>query len=195
MPKLRPSKLLWLAAAFAALSAVSAPQMAAAQRGSVDISRPFTGQRPFQLDVHGGFTWYGLGMASGVRFGIPILNNGFVPSINNAVYINFGIDTYYVRWGDPNCGPGRHCYGFGLGFPVALHWEFYFNEHWSAFAEIGAQFFLDPWFFNGHGFDVHDGGYWFLAAVGGSFHVTDWFLLTVRVGTPYASFGLTFQFG
>ena len=124
MPKLRPSKLLWLAAAFAALSAVSAPQMAAAQRGSVDISRPFTGQRPFQLEVHGGFTWYGLGMASGVRFGIPILNNGFVPSINNAVYINFGIDTYYVRWGDPNCGPGRHCYGFGLGFPVALHWEF-----------------------------------------------------------------------
>src|SRR5688500_19221741 len=28
--------------------------------------------------------------ASGVRFGIPIVNNGFIPSLNNAVYINFG---------------------------------------------------------------------------------------------------------
>ena len=31
--------------------------------------------------------------------------------------------------------------------------------------------------------------------VGGSFHITDWFLLTLRVGTPYIAFGMTFQFG
>lgn len=90
----RTSKLLWLAAAFAAIAAVSAPDAAYAQRGRVDIRTPHTGSRPFQLDVHAGFTWWGVGFASGARFGIPILNNGFVPSINNAVYINFGADFY-----------------------------------------------------------------------------------------------------
>ncbi len=196
----RTSKLLWLAAAFAALTAVTAlgaPQVAQAQSSGMDINRPFTGQRPFQLDIHAGFTWWGLGFASGARFGIPILNNGFVPSLNNAVYINFGIDAYYLHWNDPNCGPGHNCYGFGLGFPVALHWEFYFNDNWSAFVELGAQLFISPWVFTGRGnFGVYgdEAGLWFVGAVGGSFHVNEWFLLTLRVGTPYVSFGLTFQF-
>lgn len=193
MPNTRSSKLLCLALVFAAVSALSAPQAAQAQSGNVDIQQPFNGQRPFQLDIHAGFTWWGVGFASGARFGIPILNNGFIPSLNNAVYINFGVDFYYVRWaydGGCNCWD----YGVGLGFPVALHWEFYFNENWSAFAEVGFQFFLDPWFFNGGPFDVHDAGYWVLAAVGGSFHINENFLLTLRVGNPYAAFGLTFQF-
>ncbi|HEY8427712.1 MAG TPA: hypothetical protein VIL20_05030 [Sandaracinaceae bacterium] len=193
----RTSKLLWLAAAFAAIAAVSAPDAAYAQRGRVDIRTPHTGSRPFQLDVHAGFTWWGVGFASGARFGIPILNNGFVPSINNAVYINFGADFYWTRW-YRNCRGPNDCYweyGFGLGFPVALHWEFYFNENWSAFVELGFQLFFHPRFWNGEPYDVYEAGYWFLGAVGGSFHVTEWFLLTLRVGTPYVSFGMTFQFG
>src|SRR5688572_32059960 len=32
------------------------------------------------------------------RFGIPILHNGFVSSINNAVYINFGADLYWIGY-------------------------------------------------------------------------------------------------
>lgn len=199
MPNLRTSKLLWLAAAFAALTALSTPQAAHAQSGHVDINRPFSGQRPFQLDIHAGFTWWGWGFASGARFGIPIVQNGFIPSLNNAVYINFGIDAYYLRWwgGPGGCGPGNNCYGFGLGFPVTLHWEFYFNDNWSAFVELGAQLFISPWVFNGGDFGIYgdEAGLWFVGAVGGSFHVNEWFLLTLRVGTPYVSFGLTFQFG
>ena len=164
--------------------------------GATDIGTPFTGQRPFQLDIHGGFAWWGVGAATGVRFGVPILQNGFVSQINNAVYINFGVDFYWIRRGCNNLPGGAfNCdYGPGVGIPVTLHWEFYFNENWSAFAEVGFQFFMHPQFFNNGRYEVYDGGYWFLAALGGSFHINENVLLTLRVGTPYAAFGVTFQF-
>jgi hypothetical protein len=187
---MRKSKLLWLAPILAAAVYVGeAPSVAEAQ-SAVDINTPFTGQRPFQLDVHAGFTWYGVGLATGARFGIPILNNGFIPTLNNSVYINFGFDFYYVRCG---CRDDNY-YGFGFGIPVALHWEFYFNENWSAFAEVGFQIFFHPRYIDGQPYDPYDAGYWFLVAVGGSFHVTDFFLITVRLGNPYVAGGITFQF-
>ncbi|HJL16569.1 MAG TPA: hypothetical protein RMH99_12980 [Sandaracinaceae bacterium LLY-WYZ-13_1] len=187
------ARLLSLAAALAAAGALAAPASAEAQR--VDIETPFTGERPFQLDVHAGFTWWGVGFASGVRFGIPVVHNGFVESINNAVYLNFGADFYFIRSYAYDCGRGR-CweYGPGFGFPVTLHWEFYFNDDWSAFAELGAQFFVHPRWIDGNGWDWREPGAWFIWTVGGSYHVSESFLLTLRVGSPYVAFGLTFQF-
>lgn len=190
------SKLLWLAAAFTVVTTLgAAPQLAEAQSRSVDINTPFTGQRPFQLDIHGGFTWWGVGAATGARFGIPLLQNGFISSINNAVYLNFGVDFYWMRW-RLHPGDNRYWdYGAGLGFPVALHWEFYFNESWSAFAELGVNVFLHPVLFHEGHFDPYDAGHWILAQAGGRFHINEWFTLTLRVGNPYVSFGITFLLG
>jgi len=168
-----------------------APNNADAQ----DINTPHTGSRPFQLDLHAGFTWHGVGAASGVRFGIPLMENGFIGTLNNAVYLNFGADFYWVQWRDRGRGNGWD-YNWGMGFPVTLHWEFYFSESWSAFAEIGAQFYVHPEWLHGNGrFEVRQWGQWFIAAVGGSWHITPNFALTVRVGNPYVAAGLTFQFG
>jgi hypothetical protein len=123
-----------------AIVAASVGAMPAAARADHDIRTPFHGTRPYQLDFHAGLSWYGFGFAGGARFGIPILHNGFIPSLDNAVYINFGGDFYFV---DDRCfGGGGGCnreYRFALGFPVALHWEFYFDDTWSAFAELGFQ--------------------------------------------------------
>ena len=162
------------------LGLASASVTAEAQ-SSVDIRRPHTGSRPFQLDVHGGFSWWGVGFASGVRFGIPLVNNGFVDSINNAVYLNFGADFYWVRWRRNGSDWDYHA---GLGLPISLHWEFYFNERWSAFAEVGAQFFLHPEFVRSGRYEVYELGYWFIWTVGGSLHLTENVLLTLRVGSP-----------
>lgn len=187
-PLLNRSRAILFAATLAVTSLAGSVDTAHAQ--GVDINRPFTGHRPFQLDLHGGFTWWGWGAATGVRFGIPIVDNGFISSINNAIYINFGVDFYWIRW-RPN---GRDWdYNYGFGFPVTLHWEFYFNDNWSAFIELGGQFFIHPRWINGEKFDAYDAGHWFVAQAGVSFHVNDWFLLTLRVGTPYVAFGLTFQ--
>ncbi|MCB9594153.1 MAG: hypothetical protein H6719_15585 [Sandaracinaceae bacterium] len=178
--------------------ALCAPGNAEAQSGRSYIERPHTGGRPFQLDIHGGFTWWGVGAATGIRFGIPLVENGFVDSINNAVYLNFGFDFYWIRWRCQSLGMGN-CnnwdYNAGFGFPVTLHWEFYFSENWSAFAEVGGQFFIHPAWWDHGNFDWREPGMWFVWTVGGSFHVSENFLLTLRVGSPYIAFGLTFQFG
>lgn len=190
----RSSKLLWLAAAFSMFAAFSAPSAAEAQRRAVDIGTPHTGDRPFQLDIHGGFTPWGVGAATGARFGIPLLANGFIPSINNAVYLNFGVDFYWMRyrWRDDGRGNRHWNYGAGFGFPITLHWEFYFNENWSAFAEIGANVFLHPNLFYDDRHFHASWEHWFIAQVGGRFHINEWFALTLRVGSPYFSFGVTF---
>lgn len=155
--------------------------------GGTNIRQPFSGgRRPFQLDVHGGFSHFGLGVATGARFGIPIVQNGFVRSINNAVYINFGVDFYFVKHGNDAYAPG-------LGIPVTLHWEFYFTDRWSAFAELGVNVYIHPNLFRGHGWDWSP-GHWVVGAVGGRFHINRVIALTLRLGNPYSAFGVTFMF-
>lgn len=184
------------------LAAAGGAQLAAPATAHADhdINTPFTGTRPFQLEFHGGFTWYGYGFAGGARFGIPIVHNGFIGTLDNAIYLNFGVDAYFVRFYG-RCGAGG-CfdqYAFALGIPVALHWEFYFSDNWSAFAEIGFQFFLPPslWNYGDWEYGGPNGGWigqWIIAGVGGSFHISDAFALTARLGNPYISFGVEFLF-
>lgn len=170
-------------------------------RADHDIQTPFTGTRPFQLELHGGLAWYGFGFAGGARFGIPLMQNGFISSLDNAVYVNFGGDFYFVD--DYGCyarNPGEPCHGhayrFAVGFPVALHWEFYFSDMWSAFAELGLQVFLPPsLFYRGYIEYNEHVGQWVIAAVGGSLHLGEVLSLTARIGNPYVSFGITLNLG
>lgn len=169
-----------------ALSMTLVPSEAMAEGGGgTNIRTPFTGDRPFQLDIHGGFSHFGVGVATGARFGIPIIDNGFVRSINNAVYINFGADFYFVKHGND--------YAPGLGIPVALHWEFYFTDRWTVFAELGVNIYIHPNLFRGHGWDWSP-GHWILGAIGGRFQINRVIALTLRLGNPYSAFGVTFMF-
>jgi hypothetical protein len=169
----------------------AAPTVAHAEH---QIGTPFTGTRPYQLDIHGGLSWYGLGLDTGVRFGIPIVHNGFVDSIDDAVYINFGFELYYANEGWDAATP-RYYVGFGI--PVMLHWEFYFNDTWSAFAELGFQVYFPPAFVHGeagHGNYYVEAGGWVIAQVGGTLHFNEAIGLTLRIGNPYVAIGVTFQF-
>jgi hypothetical protein len=184
------TKHLPLALALVLATAGGSTLMPSTAHADHEIGTPFTGNRPFQLDVHAGLLWYGIGFAAGARFGIPIMHNGFVSSIDNAVYLNFGADFYYLDTYDDMLN--RH-YGAGFGIPVTLHWEFYFNDTWSAFAELGFQVFFHPRFFeNGHFYA--DAGAWIIGMVGGSLHFSEAIALTLRFGNPYVALGVTFQF-
>lgn len=185
------SRLVALVSVAFALT-LSSTALTSTARADHDIRSPYTGNRGFQLDFHGGFTWYGTGVAAGARFGIPLVHNGFVPTLDNAVYLNFGLDLYYMN-DTFDCTSCIDNYGFGFGVPVALHWEFFFNDTWSAFAEIGAQFVAHPYWFR-HGQFRSDPGQWFLAAVGGSLHFSEAFSLTLRVGNPYVALGVVISF-
>ncbi|MBN2528724.1 MAG: hypothetical protein JXR76_20205 [Deltaproteobacteria bacterium] len=149
------------------------------------VGTPFEGERPRVFDLHVGMAYYDIGMASGGRFGIPIVHNGFVPRINNSVYINFGADFYLVRYRNEAHG--------ALGIPIALHWEFYFSEKWSAYGEAGINIFFHPSLFQGDGW-TRSPERWIAGSIGGRFHINEAVALTLHVGNPYSSFGVLFKF-
>ena len=163
-----------------ALAALSLPQLAGAQ----EIDQPHTGGRPVTLDLHAGFAWYGNGLALGGRIGIPIVDNGFVKTINNSVYINFGADFYYAEYYNGNNFEERSA---ALGIPVSMQWNFYFTPEWSAYGEVGVNLYV-------HNGDFRPGPYWGIGAVGGRYHFGESAALMLRLGSPYSSFGFELSF-
>jgi hypothetical protein len=154
------------------------------------------------LGVGGVYGFYGgeagLGFIPGVRIGIPIVENGFIPKINNSVAISFGFDPIYYS----GCwfGPGS-CSAWYIELPVTMQWNFYVAQHWSVFGEPG--FFLyhgfySDCFFNGNrDFCGAPNGYaqtGVLPAfyVGARYHFSDHVTLTMRVGYPTFSIGVSF---
>jgi hypothetical protein len=101
----------------------------------------------------------------GFRGTIELVDNGFVSSINNTVGIGFGAD-----WAKDH-----------FRVPVVMQWNFWLSRNWSVFGEPGAL--LDF----GKKTQPHPAIY-----VGGRFHFTDRITLTMRVGHPTASVGVSF---
>lgn len=144
----------------------------------------------------------GDGWGAGFRGTIELLKNGFIPKLNNSVGIGFGLD--YVRydgWGGPRgyceervSGPAgapicRRISSGGYGdvnyfyVPVVMQWNFWLHRQWSVFGEPGVALYVA----DGHvKFDP------FVLYVGGRFHITDRVALTLRLGYPTFSFGVSF---
>jgi hypothetical protein len=134
------------------------------------------------------------GFGLGARFSIPIVKNGFVPSINNSVAIGFGGDWLHYH------GP---CYDVGdanyLFFPVVMQWNFFVAKQWSVFGEPGLVIY--------HGFfDYCAGapagsncgnptstGVDFAFFLGGRYHFNEHVALVLRIGYPTFSFGVSFM--
>lgn len=158
------------------------------------IRQPGQHDHSIEIEVHGVLNWWGWGwghawsggFGAGVRVGIPIMNNGFVSSINNDVRINFGADI--VHW------PNWNGWGFwysSIYAPVALQWNFYFTQRFSLFAEAG----LSPAIFIDHSGNCGRGGFcpgwnwWYLypgTAVGFRVHGSGdgYPSFTLRLGFP-----------
>ena len=105
---------------------------------------------------------------AGFRGTVVIVQNGFVSSINNSVGITFGADFFFHR--------------SRIYFPVAMQWNFWLTTHWSVFGEPGISFTtkdndIDP-----------------ILMVGGRYHFTEKVALTMRIGYPAASVGVSFLF-
>ena len=106
----------------------------------------------------------------GFRGTVIVLDNGFVPRINNSVGIGFGGDFFF-----------RSSTFF---IPVVMQWNFWLSTHWSVFAEPGIGFAANP---EGNANVVHFAGY-----AGGRFHFNDRISLTMRLGYPSLSIGVSF---
>jgi len=102
----------------------------------------------------------------GFRGTLELVDNGFVSSINNTVGIGFGAD-----W-------TRHHFRV----PVVMQWNFWLSRNWSVFGEPGGL--ID---FTDDRTRVHPAFY-----AGGRFHFNDRISLTLRVGHPVSSVGVSF---
>jgi hypothetical protein len=197
---MRTNALLFL---IAATTAVSMGTATPARAESI-IKNP--GDHPnysVELEPHLNLGWarggYG-GFAPGVGFraSIPIVDNGFVKTINNNVAISFGFD--WLRYGGCRYWYGRrnyHCGASYFVFPVAMQWNFWLTEKWSVFGEPGLQVYHAT--FDGFTCDPVLGcptrtSIDFAFYAGGRFHFNDTVALTMRLGYPNASVGVSFLF-
>jgi len=138
----------------------------------------------------------GNGIGLGFRGTIPIVHNGFIPSINNSVGIGFGIDFVHYGYGHDRC---RRFNSFGecvdrdanrldaIWLPVVMQWNFFLSRNWSVFGEPGLAFRYES---NGDASrlrvePVH-------MYVGGRFHFSETVTLTMRLGYPTFGVGVSF---
>jgi hypothetical protein len=109
----------------------------------------------------------------GFRGTIELHDNGFISSINNTVGLTFGMDWL----------------GKGVWIPVAMQWNFWLSRNWSVFGEPGVAIRVGEGF-KGRG--PNRGIDWLAIWVGGRFHFTDRITLTMRLGRPTISVGVSF---
>ncbi|WP_437569518.1 hypothetical protein [Sorangium sp. So ce542] len=114
----------------------------------------------------------------GFRATIELADPAFIPRLNNTVGISFGLDF-------TNCTYCRR--DFTIWSPVTMQWNFFFNDKWSAFADLGAVLRTDG-FYDEVWFD-------FVTMVGGRYHFNDDISLTMRIGYPFFSVGVSFFTG
>ena len=137
----------------------------------------------------------GTGFGVGFRGTVELVDNGFISSINNTVGLGFGVD--WVRYGDSNvpcpkttsgqcrdANPDRSLYS--LSIPVTMQWNFWLSRNWSVFGEPGVSLRYVNKGNDSFNFDP------FVVWLGGRYHFQDRVTLTMRVGYPVFSVGVSF---
>jgi hypothetical protein len=135
------------------------------------------------------------GYGAGVRIGIPIVQNGFVPSINNSVAISFGAELVhydYCFW------KGFNCSANALVMPVAMQWNFFVAPKWSVFGEPGVflwKGFLSNPCGNAAVCGQEPSSFAMRPALylGGRYYFSEHVTLTMRIGYPTFSVGVSFM--
>jgi hypothetical protein len=160
-----------------------------------------------ELEPHAALGWghlyRGNGFGLGLRLGIVIVQNGFIKSINNSVAISFGAD--WIRYGGCYYYDNRNRYEYGCGasyftFPVTMQWNFWLSTHWSVFGEPGLYVYHGVYDDYCTGRNDRDcryptrGGVDLAIFVGGRYHFTETIALTMRIGYPTTSVGVSFLF-
>ncbi len=141
------------------------------------------------------------GMGLGARFAIPVAQQGLLPKLNDSVAIGFGAD--YVRYtGGSHAG---RCIRWESGpagtrvctdttasggsadvllFPLVFQWNFWLTEKFSVFGEPGLALTYE----DREGVDFAP----FVIWAGGRFHFSEVAALTLRLGYPSATLGVSF---
>lgn len=115
----------------------------------------------------------GIGFRATIKVADPV-----IPRLNNTIGVTFGLDF-------TNCS---YCYygqeQFSFWTPVGAQWTFFLTRKWSVFADVGAVAFSDG-FYRNLFFEP-------MFEVGGRWHFRDKITLTMRLGFPFITVGVSF---
>jgi hypothetical protein len=151
---------------------------------------------PFEAPDNPSGDGYGLG----VRGTVELLPEGFIRNLNDSVGIGFGLDWMhydghngraycqrfdYTPEGVPVCvETSAHSSNY-VFVPVVMQWNFWLHRKWSVFGEPGLAL------------SHRSGGDFGVLPVfnaGGRYHFSDGVALTMRLGYPSFSLGVSFFF-
>jgi hypothetical protein len=207
MPKLLQSALLLLAIVLARPAAAQViKQPGAHPRYGFELEPHLT----VQWDGGGPAYFGGEGVGVGLRASIPLFHNGPIDTINNNMAITFGLD--WVHFGYDRNRACRDFSGFycdgdfsanSFWLPVALQWNFFVHKRISVFGEVGLAIVHDNWAWARPCNSVT--GYCeyresdtslvnFVFYPGARFMLSEGIGLTVRVGYPHLTAGVSFLF-
>ena len=140
------------------------------------------------------------GFGGGVRASFEVARNGFIGKLNDSVAVGVGLDVLeydghprgYCERFEPGPNSTQICTrvsGSGSSVyylvPVVMQWNFWLTRRWSVFGEPG---FLFRYVNDDFGFNP------FVLYGGGRLHFSDSIALTLRVGYPTFSLGVSFLF-
>lgn len=146
----------------------------------------------------------GDGIGPGLRLGFPLTHDGFLSKLNDSVALGVGVDWLFYEGDDrvrARCGrfveapnDTRVCVELGDGagasdvlyVPVVMQWTFWLHRRASVFAEPGIALYLADFG------DDEDLGATPVIGVGGRFHFVETVALTLRLGYPSSSLGVSF---
>jgi hypothetical protein len=141
------------------------------------------------------------GYGVGGRLSIPVVPEGFIKSINDSIAVGVGLDYMHysgrtqwgacTRWRPGPAGTSICVETTGTGgsanlwiVPVVLQWNFWLTDKFSVFGEPGVA--VTSHSGDGLGFAP------FVIWAGGRYHFNQTMALTVRLGYPTFSAGLSF---
>jgi hypothetical protein len=151
----------------------------------------------------------GEGLGPGLRLSFPLSEDGFLPKLNDTIALGVGVDWVFYDGEDQvraRCGrfvPAPNdtlvCVELGDGagaseylfFPVVMQWNFWLHRRASVFVEPGLALHLVSHGDARFGEDT-DLGVGPVLGFGGRFQFVDFAALTLRLGYPISSLGVSF---
>jgi outer membrane protein with beta-barrel domain len=148
--------------------------------------------RGSMVSVFGLVPWgYGSGIGVAARYTLPIMNDGFISSINDSVELEFGGDIWFSG---QNFGTVRYGYT-GLAIPVEGRWSFHFNPKLSLYGKVSAGWYFNFWSDNVEGLnDLSYGGFYWNTGVGALYSINNTLWLRGEIGATGLKAGVGFNF-
>ncbi|MBN1205137.1 MAG: outer membrane beta-barrel protein [Myxococcaceae bacterium] len=134
--------------------------------------------------------WYGFGIGAGARYEMPIVPEGFIPTLNDSFELELGGDVWYADWGYLGTG-----YSYtGLAIPVEGRWTFHFTPKLAAYGKLGLGWHFIFWGDSVTGSSFSGGGLYWNSATGVLYKLGDSFWLRGELGYTGLKLGAGFKF-